>query len=71
MAGGLRGELAWHRSSTCESGACVEVTATQDAVMVRNSAQPDEALVTVCHAEWRAFLAEVKEGIFDRLKPAC
>jgi len=67
MADGLRSERAWHRSSICESGACVEVTATEDAVMVRNSAKPDEALVTVSHAEWREFLAGLKEGTFDQL----
>jgi hypothetical protein len=53
----------WHRSSTCESGACVEVAATEDAVVVRNSAEPDNALVTVSHAEWLEFLAGLKEGI--------
>jgi hypothetical protein len=67
MTDGLRSEPAWHRSSTCEGGACAEVTATEDAVMVRNSAKPDEALVTVSHAEWREFLARLKKGTLDQL----
>jgi len=66
MTDGLRGEVTWRRSITCEGGACVEVAATEDAVMVRNSAEPYEALVTVSHAEWREFLARLKAGTFDR-----
>jgi predicted secreted Zn-dependent protease len=60
MTDGLRGEVMWRRSINCEGGACVEVTATEDAVMVRNSAKPGAALVTVSHAEWREFLTRLK-----------
>lgn len=67
MTDGLRSELVWHRSSTCESGACVEVAATDDAVMVRNSASLHNAPVTMSHIEWRELLAQAKEGAFDRL----
>ena len=67
MTDGLRGEVTWRRSISCEGGACVEVTATEDAVMVRSSAKPNAALVTVSHAEWREFLARLKEGTLDRL----
>jgi hypothetical protein len=67
MTDGLRGEPVWHRRSTCESGACVEVAATDDAVMVRNSANRGDTPVTLSHAVWQGFLAEVKEGAFDRL----
>ena len=38
--------------------------------MVRSSVKPDETLVTVSHAEWREFLAGLKEGTFDRLQVA-
>lgn len=67
MTDGLRSELVWHRSSTCESGACVEVAATDDAVMVRNSASLQEAPVTMSHLGWHEFLAQAREGAFDRL----
>jgi hypothetical protein len=67
MTDGLRGEAVWHQSSTCEGGACAEVAATDDAVMVRNPANPGDAPVTLSHAEWQGFLAAVKEGTFDRL----
>ncbi len=67
MTDGLRSERVWHQSSTCEGGACAEVTATDDAVMVRNSANPSDAPVTLSHAEWQSLLAAVKEGTFDHL----
>lgn len=35
--------------------------------MVRNSARPDETVVTVSSVEWRAFVTMLKEGTFDRL----
>jgi len=65
MTDGLRGELVWHRSSTCESGACVEVATTDDAVLVRNSANPGDAPTTLSRAMWQEFLVGVKEGVFD------
>jgi Domain of unknown function (DUF397) len=35
--------------------------------MVRNSTKPDDARITVSHAEWREFLAEVKGGTLEEL----
>ena len=66
MTDGLQGELVWRRSSTCESGACVEVARTDDAVLVRNPANPGDTPVTVRHAKWQEFLARVREGAYDR-----
>ncbi len=62
-----RGELVWHRSKTCEGGACAEVTATNDTVMIHSSAHPRTAPVTLSHAEWHEFLTALKEGAFDHL----
>jgi hypothetical protein len=49
----------------CEGGACVEVATTGDAVILRGSANPDDESVTLTYAEWEAFLAGAKEGVFD------
>ncbi len=67
MADGLGSELVWHRRTVCESGACVEVAVTGDAVMVRSSLDPEATPVTLSRDEWRAFLAGAKEGAFDNL----
>ena len=67
MTGGPGGDLVWHRSTTCESGVCVEVSTTGDAVTIRSSANPGDTPVTLSRDEWQEFLAGVKEGAFDRL----
>ena len=64
MPDGSSGELVWYRAS-CDSGACVEVAATGDTVIVRSSATRGEAPVKLSRDEWREFLAGVKEGAFD------
>jgi Domain of unknown function (DUF397) len=56
--------LTWHRR--CESGACVEIAVQGEAVMVRSSTAP-EVMIILTHAEWREFLTEAKQGLFDRL----
>jgi hypothetical protein len=66
MPDGSSGELVWHRGR-CDSGACVEVATTGDAVLVRNSADPGGTLVALSRDEWQGFLAEVKDGIWDRV----
>ena len=48
MTDGLRGELAWHQSSTCEGGACAEVAATDDVVM---GSQSGESMRHTRHSE--------------------
>jgi hypothetical protein len=35
--------------------------------MVRSSADPDGTFVTLSRDEWHGFLAEVKDGVFDRV----
>jgi hypothetical protein len=66
MTDGSSGELMWYRVR-CDGGACVEVATTDDAVLVRSSAEPDATPVTLSRHEWEEFLAEVKEGAFDSL----
>jgi hypothetical protein len=55
-------QTAWHRQ--CDSGACVEIAAQSEAVMLRSSAAP-KATLTLTRAEWEEFLAGVKKGLFD------
>lgn len=58
------GQQQWHRK--CESGACVEYAVRGDLIMIRSSANP-EAIASFTRAEWRTFLADAKEGLFDQL----
>lgn len=67
MSDGLRSEPVWHKGLPCESGACVEVAAVGDAVMVRGTANPGGVSVTLSRDEWHNFLTGVKAGAFDRV----
>lgn len=60
------GELTWCKGNPCESGACVEVAARNEDVLLRSSVAP-EVIVTLSRAEWRTFLTGAKEGWFDHL----
>ena len=63
MAHGAKsGEPAWRKS--CESGACIEIAAQGDTVMVRSSVAPD-VILSLMRTEWHEFLAGAKEGLFD------
>ncbi|HLW78203.1 MAG TPA: DUF397 domain-containing protein [Terriglobia bacterium] len=64
MPDGSSGELVWYRAR-CDGGACVEVAANGDTVIVRSSTKPGGAPVELSRDEWHAFIAGVKEGAFD------
>jgi hypothetical protein len=57
-------DAEWRKVSDCESGTCVEVAITEDAVAVRDSKNPGGALVFTL-AEWDAFVCGAKRGEFD------
>jgi Domain of unknown function (DUF397) len=61
------GDIVWHVSRTCESGACVMVARQGDSVLFGNTSQPDGPVYTYTRAEWREFLAGAKMGDFDDL----
>ena len=60
------GERTWRRGRPCEGGACVEVAEGGAEVLVRSSTNPANT-VKLSRAEWRGFLADAKEGIFDEV----
>jgi hypothetical protein len=50
----------WLKSKASQvNGNCVEVAFDAEAVRVRNSQDPDGAVLSFSHSEWRAFLAGV------------
>ena len=60
--------LTWRKSSYSEGAAeCVETAVLPDRrVAVRDSKQPEGAILLYAPGEWRAFVAGAKAGEFDR-----
>lgn len=47
----------WIKSGRCDSNGCVEVMDQEDAVLVRNSQDPDGPVVEFTAEEWGEFIA--------------
>jgi len=65
MTCGSAGELSWQRGK-CDGGACVEVAAQDEVVMMRSSVHPGTTF-HISRDEWQEFLAGAKDGMFDEL----
>jgi len=58
----------WRKSRhSMNQGNCIEVTSIAATVIVRDTAQAGDLILTYAAHGWRAFVAEVKAGKFDRL----
>lgn len=57
----------WRTSSFSDAALCVEVAAVGDQVAVRNSKDPDGAVLNFTRGEMLAFLQGAKAGEFDDL----
>ena len=55
----------WRKSSRSSSGACVEVAPRPDAILVRDSKNPEGAILTFGHDAFAAFVQGVTHGEFD------
>lgn len=64
-----RGGLVWRTAAACGAHECVEVAPTDTGVAIRDSKDPDGAILRYSTAEWKIFLAGAKNGDFDGLVP--
>jgi hypothetical protein len=51
----------WVRSTSCDTGSCLEARVEGDLVLVRNSTDRDGRLLAVPGARWSAFVDEMKK----------
>lgn len=59
--------LTWRTALSCNGGACVQVAATEDGILLGNSRQSGGPVVSYTPDEWHEFVAGVKKGDFDDL----
>jgi Domain of unknown function (DUF397) len=58
--------MEWYKSSySSDVGNCVEIAQLPGGPVVRDSKNPDDAMLTFSHAEWAAFVAGIRGGQFD------
>ena len=63
-------DLTWRKSSFTggNGGTCVEIAATDNGVLVRNSNQPDAGTIAFTRSELAAWINGCKAGEFDDLR---
>jgi len=54
----------WRKSRRCSGGACVEVAKVDDVYLVRDSKNPDGAVLSFTDQEWAGFVEGVEAGDF-------
>ena len=59
----------WRKSSRSSHNGCVEVALDPSEVAVRDSKDQDGPVLRFNAHEWEAFLAGVRNGEFEQLKP--
>ena len=59
----------WVKSSFSANGACVEVDRQPDVIRVRDSKDPEGAVLSFLPGEWNAFLCGARAGEFDLAHP--
>lgn len=57
--------LTWRRASHCHTGECVEVAAHDGEILVRDSTQPQCAVLRYSAEEWQLFISQVRSGQFS------
>ena len=59
--------LTWRTALSCDGGACVQVAASEDGILLGNSRHPGGPVLDYTADEWHEFVAGVKKGDFDDL----
>jgi hypothetical protein len=67
LADQFDGPLRWRKSSySADTANCVEVADIAGGRAVRDSKDPDGPMLSYTIESWRAFIADVQSGLYDR-----
>jgi hypothetical protein len=62
-------DLAWRKASrSAGNGACVEVAQAVSFVAIRDSKNPDGAILVSSRPVWRSFLEAAKNGSYNLMR---
>jgi hypothetical protein len=56
--------VEWRKGKRCGSNACVEVAKVDEGVLVRDSKNPDGAVLSFTAQEWAVFVEGIEAGEF-------
>jgi hypothetical protein len=57
--------VMWRKSTYSNSGGCVEVAAVKGSVLIRDSVNPDQAVLRLSLTTWSAFLRRARTEDLD------
>jgi hypothetical protein len=60
----------WHKAHRCANSSCLEVSFRGENILLRDSKNPEGAVVTCTRPDWLAFVDGVKAGDFDDVADA-
>lgn len=60
-------DLVWRTSLSCDGGACVQVAASGQMILIADSKVTGGPVLSYTRAEFRDFIAGTKNGEFDDL----
>jgi len=62
LVSGLGKGSDWRTSSRCNGGSCVAMAIRDDAILVRNTSDPEGPIIAVSPAAWRDLIAGIKRA---------
>ncbi len=62
-----RGESSWRTAAKCDGGACVQVAAAGEMILLGDSKSPHGPTLSYTRDEWEAFVSGIKNGEFDTI----
>lgn len=60
-------DLAWRTPLSCDAGACVQVAASGQMILVADSKAPQGPVLSYTRTEFRDFILGAKNGDYDDL----